>query len=76
MADLERDIEPWVYEWTLGEGGSISAEHGLGQAKASWLERAKPKPVVQVMSGLKALLDPKNLMNPGKVLPDHHKGKT
>jgi len=72
LADLERDIEPWVYEWTLGEGGSISAEHGLGQAKASWLERAKPKPVVQVMSGLKALLDPKNLMNPGKGLPNHN----
>ena len=64
---LERDIEPWVFEWVLGEGGSISAEHGLGQAKAAWLPRAKPPAVVAAMRAIKGVLDPLGLMNPGKV---------
>lgn len=35
QAELERDIEPFVYEWTAQQGGSISAEHGLGRMKAN-----------------------------------------
>jgi (R)-2-hydroxyglutarate---pyruvate transhydrogenase len=62
-------LEPWVYEWVLNRGGSISAEHGLGQAKAHWLPRAKPAPVVALMAALKAALDPRGILNPGKVLP-------
>ena len=61
-------LEPFVFEWTIAAGGSISAEHGLGQSKAEWLTRAKPAPVVAVMRGLKALLDPAGVLNPGKVL--------
>lgn len=63
------ELEPWVYEWVLRAGGSISAEHGLGQAKAHWLPRAKPAPVVALMAALKAALDPRGILNPGKVLP-------
>jgi len=68
LSALERDIEPWVYEWTLKEGGSISAEHGIGRDKVEWLPRAKPEAVVLAMRGIKELLDPKGIMNPGKVL--------
>lgn len=66
--ELLREIEPFVFEWTLAHGGSISAEHGLGQVKAAWLDRAKPAPVVSLMRGLKSLLDPKGILNPGKVV--------
>jgi (R)-2-hydroxyglutarate---pyruvate transhydrogenase len=69
-APLQAALEPFVFEWTIAQGGSISAEHGLGQSKAAWLSRAKPAPVVAVMRGLKALLDPDGILNPGKVLVD------
>lgn len=69
LGRLEGDIEPWVFETVIAQGGSISAEHGLGQAKAAWLSRAKPGPVVHLMKGIKHLLDPHNIMNPGKVIP-------
>ena len=39
--DLTALVEPYVYEWTAGHRGSISAEHGLGQMKPDWLRRAR-----------------------------------
>ncbi len=69
LDDLARDIEPFVYEWTLRHGGSVSAEHGVGQAKADWLSRARPGPVVGVMRAMKEALDPRGILNPGKVFP-------
>lgn len=68
-ARLLAHLEPWVYDWVLSAGGSISAEHGLGQQKAKMLHRARPQPVVQLMRDLKRLLDPQGILNPGKVLP-------
>ena len=67
--ELQAQLEPWVYEWTLRHGGSISAEHGLGQSKAAWLPAAKPPAVVGLMRALKAAMDPHGILNPGKVLP-------
>ena len=69
LTKLEADLEPFIYEWVISRGGSISAEHGLGSDKAEWLDKAKPAPVVDVMQKLKALLDPQGILNPGKVLP-------
>ena len=40
-SDLTAIVEPYVYEWTAGHRGSISAEHGLGQMKPDWLRRAR-----------------------------------
>lgn len=68
-AAAEAALEPWVFEWTMARKGSISAEHGLGQAKAAYLPAARPAPVVAVMAGMKQLLDPRGILNPGKVLP-------
>lgn len=65
---LEADIEPFVYERVLELGGSVSAEHGVGQAKVEWLPRAKPAPVVALMRTIKRALDKEGIMNPGKVL--------
>jgi len=68
-AELLADIEPRVFDWTLAHGGSVSAEHGLGQAKAALLPAARPPPVVALMTALKAVMDPAHILNPGKVLP-------
>ena len=50
-------------------GGSISAEHGLGLAKNNAIARYKSAAEIAVMRSLKAALDPRNILNPGKVLP-------
>jgi len=59
-------IEPFVYEWTAGVGGSISAEHGLGAMKAAAVGYSKPPAAVELMRALKRQLDPRGIMNPGK----------
>jgi FAD/FMN-containing dehydrogenase len=50
--------------------GSVSAEHGLGQLKKAYLPQTKSKEVVGVMRGMKKMLDPKGILNPGKFFPD------
>jgi FAD/FMN-containing dehydrogenase len=49
-------------------GGSISAEHGIGQLKREELLRYKSPLEIEMMRGIKRALDPRGLMNPGKVL--------
>jgi D-lactate dehydrogenase (cytochrome) len=49
-------------------GGSFSAEHGIGALKKDDLKRYKAGPELDLMKALKAALDPKGIMNPGKVL--------
>ncbi|XP_046282731.1 D-2-hydroxyglutarate dehydrogenase, mitochondrial isoform X1 [Marmota monax] len=68
-AALLDTMEPYVYAWTAGQRGSISAEHGLGFRKRDALRYSKPPPAVRLMQQLKALLDPKGILNPYKLLP-------
>ncbi len=49
-------------------GGSISAEHGIGQKKKAMLKEAKDQTALSVMAAIKSALDPHNIMNPGKIL--------
>ncbi|TRZ00583.1 hypothetical protein DNTS_030543 [Danionella cerebrum] len=64
-------IEPYVYEWTSQWKGSISAEHGLGLKKRNYIHYSKHSEVVALMGNIKALLDPKGILNPYKTLPDN-----
>lgn len=64
-------IEPFVYEWTAGRRGSISAEHGLGLKKRNYIYYSKPSQAVALMGDIKAMLDPKGILNPYKTLPDN-----
>ncbi len=57
-----------VYDTTAAFGGSISAEHGLGQSKRETVRDYKPAVELELMSQVKRLLDPAGLMNPGKVV--------
>lgn len=70
-ASLLGALEPYVYEWTAGQRGSVSAEHGLGFKKKDVLGYSKPPEALQLMRQLKALLDPKGILNPYKTLPTH-----
>jgi FAD/FMN-containing dehydrogenase len=57
-----------VHAIVLRHGGSISAEHGIGQLKREELARVKNPVALEVMRAVKAALDPKGILNPGKVL--------
>ena len=57
-----------VHEIVLDLGGSISAEHGIGQLKRDELAQVKSPVEMDLMRQIKAALDPGNLMNPGKVV--------
>lgn len=62
-------IEPYIYEMTAKYGGSISAEHGLGQMKAEEIAYSKGPEAVELMRRLKHALDPRGILNPYKVIP-------
>lgn len=62
-------IEPYVYERTSALGGSVSAEHGLGQMKAHCIGYTKGSMAVSLMGLMKKTLDPQGILNPYKVLP-------
>ena len=57
-----------IYDVTAAFAGSISAEHGIGQAKLEAASRYKDPLELELMRSLKQTLDPTGLMNPGKVL--------
>jgi FAD/FMN-containing dehydrogenase len=62
------EIGTLIYDIVSDFGGSISAEHGIGQAKREILRRYKDEVEIAVMKSIKAALDPGNILNPGKVL--------
>ena len=49
-------------------GGSISAEHGIGQMKLDEFERLAPPGRIAALKAIKHALDPSGLMNPGKLV--------
>jgi FAD/FMN-containing dehydrogenase len=67
---LEREgpaVSRVVHDLVTAAGGSISAEHGIGQMKKDELERLNPGRV-RTLRAIKAALDPKGIMNPGKLV--------
>ncbi|MFK4073637.1 FAD-binding oxidoreductase [Ectopseudomonas khazarica] len=57
-----------IYDSTLEDDGSISAEHGLGQSKRAAAQHYKAPLELELMRSIKQALDPAGLMNPGKLL--------
>ena len=60
-------VEPLVYGRLQALRGSISAEHGIGLEKKAYLGISRSPQELALMRTLKAALDPRNLLNPGKV---------
>lgn len=58
-----------VHDIVAELGGSISAEHGIGRLKREELLHYKSPVAIELMRTLKRTLDPKNILNPGKVVP-------
>ena len=66
--EREGELNAIVHDTAARHGGSISAEHGIGQLKREALIHYKPDVAIDLMRRIKQALDPDNLMNPGKVL--------
>jgi len=62
------DVNEVVFAVVKKYGGSVSAEHGIGLLKRDLLPSVKDPVALDLMRGLKRLLDPKGILNPGKVL--------
>src|SRR5690348_6183060 len=62
------EVAARVHAIAFKYGGSISAEHGIGTLKRDLLPSVKDPVALQLMRSLKATLDPKGILNPGKVL--------
>lgn len=66
--ELEKAIEPYVYEWVSERQGSISAEHGLGLAKKKYIGYSRNETSLGLMKQIKKTFDPKGIMNPYKYI--------
>ena len=62
-------ITRFVDDLVTAAGGSISAEHGIGQLKRAELERLAPPGRIHALRAIKQALDPLGIMNPGKLVP-------
>ncbi|NIJ19696.1 FAD/FMN-containing dehydrogenase [Sphingomonas naasensis] len=61
-------ISSHVHDMVVAAGGSISAEHGIGQMKRAELERLSAPSRMTVLRAIKAALDPRGILNPGKLV--------
>lgn len=59
-----------LYRSAIALGGTVTGEHGIGAARRDWLVPQRGEAAVGVMRAIKRALDPGNLLNPGRVLPD------
>ena len=61
-------IKEFVYDTVRAAGGTISAEHGIGLVKRKYLPYTRSPEELDLMRRMKTALDPKGILNPGKVL--------
>jgi FAD/FMN-containing dehydrogenase len=68
MAQYDEAMHEVIYEVVLRHGGSVSAEHGIGQLKVDLLKQVKDPVALEMMRAIKSALDPNGILNPGKML--------
>lgn len=67
--EIQKLVEPFVFEYTSQVQGSISSEHGIGFLKSKYLHYSKDKQAITQMQQIKDIMDPKGILNPYKLLP-------
>jgi FAD/FMN-containing dehydrogenase len=68
LREQEERVNTLVFDAVARHQGSISAEHGIGSLKAAKLPRYKPAVALDLMRAIKRAIDPRGIMNPGRVL--------
>ncbi len=66
-ARVEKGID-MIFDKALAMGGTLSGEHGIGLAKAKYLEQETSRGTLEYARRMKSVLDPKGILNPGKIL--------
>jgi FAD/FMN-containing dehydrogenase len=66
-ADVQHAVESLVYDLVGQRGGSISAEHGIGLLKREFLHHSVTDESLATMRAIKHALDPRGILNPGKI---------
>jgi len=69
FAETADAVSRFVHDMTRDAGGSLSAEHGIGQLKLVEFERLVDPARLAAMQAIKLALDPQGIMNPGKLVP-------
>ncbi|QJP34596.1 FAD-binding oxidoreductase [Nonlabens sp. Ci31] len=64
---LKKAIDHCIYDGLKEIGGSVSAEHGIGTHKKAYLELCRTPEEIALMRSLKSFMDPKGILNPGKI---------
>jgi FAD/FMN-containing dehydrogenase len=67
--EVAEPVTDAVLRTATAHGGSISAEHGIGRAKARWLSLTRSPAEIAMMRAIKSALDPRGLLNPGALFP-------
>ncbi len=65
---FEREVSPRIYDLAVAMGGSFGAEYGIGRVKLDLLDRYGNPAKIALMRAIKTAVDPKNILNPGKVV--------
>ncbi|MEO5805817.1 FAD-binding oxidoreductase [Devosia sp.] len=65
---MDDAVHAAIYEIVLRLAGSVSAEHGIGQLKRELLNQVKDPVALEMMRSIKRAIDPKGILNPGKML--------
>ena len=68
--NTRHQVEEIAYKPLQQIGGSITGEHGIGLEKKAWLHLSRTTEEIQLMKTIKKALDPKGILNPGKMLPE------
>jgi glycolate oxidase subunit GlcD len=63
-----KKVDPEMFALIQKHKGSISAEHGIGLLKKDFLQFSRTNSEIEIMKQIKKVMDPKGIMNPGKVL--------
>lgn len=69
--EWDREVDKFhaeVYEYAYAIGGRLSGEHGIGAKKLPEMETYTPAGELTMMKEIKRALDPKNILNPGKII--------
>ena len=61
-----KEIKPIVYDLTREMGGTVSAEHGIGTLKRDVMGHSRAPAELATMRTVKAALDPRGILNPGR----------
>ncbi|GMH84540.1 hypothetical protein TrST_g1317 [Triparma strigata] len=64
------DVNDRLISRTLAAGGTCTGEHGVGSGKAKYLDQQYGEGAVEIMRTIKKSMDPQNIFNPGKIIPN------